>query len=496
MALSSSLTSSSPASTARYNEDFALVLTRFARALTIDKLPAAAREAAKLNIFDTLACAAAGSSAMAVPETRDQAVEWGGAQQASIWVYGDKLPAHLAAWVNGTMAHARDYDDTHDAAVLHAGVSVVPAALAAAQLRAVTGEVAPGADLLAGVAAGLETICRLGVATQISIIESGYMYTSLLGYFAATVAAARVLQLDEVQFVNALGIVYSQVSGNHQVTRDAALTKRIQPGFAAMAALQAVQLARRGIRGTQATFEGIDGFIRVYLHGRCDSDALRDGLGQRFEFTQLSYKPYPCCRFNHPAIDAALQLRRDHDIRPEDIRRIRVGLNHQAHEAVCTPIEVRQSPRTIVQAQFSIPYTVAVALIDGAVKLGHFTETALARADLLALARKVQPAVDQDIERSSGRNISPVVLQVEMNDGRFLHQRIDIPLGHPSRPIGPAELDAKVEDCMRTAALPMRGDTATELRRLVMQLETLDDASALVRTLQAARAAPFSGDKQ
>ena len=168
---------------------------------------------------------------MAVGETREQAVEWGGAPQASVLVFGDRLPAHHTAWVNGTMAHARDYDDTHDAAVLHAGVSVVPAALAAAQLAGVT----PGADFIAGVAAGLETISRLGLATRVSIIESGYMYTALFGHFAATVAASRVLRLTHAQTVNALGIAYSQVAGNHQVTRDAALTKRMQPGFAAMA---------------------------------------------------------------------------------------------------------------------------------------------------------------------------------------------------------------------------------------------------------------------
>jgi 2-methylcitrate dehydratase PrpD len=129
--------------------------------------------AAKTNIFDTLACAAAGSSAPAVGDARELALEWGGAPQATILAFGDKVPAHHAAWVNGTMAHARDYDDTHDAAVLHAGVSVVPAALAAAELR---GGV-PGREFIVAVAAGLETICRLGVATRIGIIESGFIYT-------------------------------------------------------------------------------------------------------------------------------------------------------------------------------------------------------------------------------------------------------------------------------------------------------------------------------
>lgn len=438
--------------------------------------------AAKVNVFDTLACVAAGSSAPAVAEARELAVEWGGAPQASILSFGDKVPAHHAAWVNGTMAHARDYDDTHDAAVLHAGVSVVPAALAAAELRGG----ASGADFIAGVAAGLETICRLGVATQIGIIESGFMYTPLFGHFAATVAAGRVLGLNENQMVNALGIAYSQVSGNHQVTRDGALTKRMQPGFAAKAALISVQLAQRNVRGAQATFEGIDGFLRVYLHDRCDREVLRDGLGQRYEFTQLSYKPYPCCRFNHTAIDAGLALRASKGIAAGRVRRVRVGVNRQAYEAVCTPIDARKLPPTIVHAQFSIPYNVAAALIDGRVGLGHFSESSIHREDLLALAQRVDTFVDDDIERGWSRNISPADLQIDMEDGTTHTLRVDLPLGHPSRPMSTADFDAKAADCFRVSGRSLGEKAPRQLRDLVDGLESLDDVRGLARVLEPA----------
>lgn len=460
-------------------EDYAITLSRFVTQLSFAKLPAEAVRAAKANIFDTLACAAAGSSAAGIPELRQLATQWGGAPQASILVYGEKVPAHHAAWVNGAMAHARDYDDTHDAAVLHAGVSVVPAALAAAELAGgVTGE-----DFIAGVAAGLETISRIGVATQIGIIESGYMYTSLFGHFAATVAAGRVLGLTEAQMVNALGIGYSQVAGNHQVTRDAALTKRMQPGFAAKAALVSVQMAQLGIRGVQNTFEGEDGFLRVYLHDRCDRAVLRADLGERYEFIQLSYKPYPCCRFNHPAISAALTLREAIGQRADRIRAVRVGLNHQAYQAVCTPVEVRKAPKTIVQAQFSIPYTVAAALTDGGVGLRHFSDASLAREDLLALARKVDASVSEEIERQAGRNVSPVHLEIEMDDGSTHSLRVDAPLGHPSHPMSEEDFNAKARDCMRVAARPLTDDAADRLRTQVKQLDRLNDARELINAL-------------
>jgi len=463
-------------------DDFAAVLARFACGTSIADLAAPVIAAAKANIFDTLACAAAGSSAPAVGDARELAVEWGGATQATNLAFGDKVPAHHAAWVNGTMAHARDYDDTHDAAVLHAGVSVVPAALAAAELRGGM----PGNDFIAAVAAGLETICRLGVATRIGIIESGFIYTPLFGHFAATVAAGRVLGLDVAQMINALGIAYSQVAGNHQVTRDGALTKRMQPGFAAQSALVSVQLARRGVRGAQATFEGVDGFLRVYLRDRCDRDVLRDRLGERYEFAELSYKPYPCCRFNHTAIDAALALRASAGIRPERVRRIRVGVNRQAYEAVCTPVDVRKAPRTVVHAQFSIPFTVATALVDGAVRLGHFDEAALGREDILALAHRVEAFIDEDIEREWGRNISPADLRIELDDGKTQRLRIDWPLGHPRRPMSAADFDVKAVDCFRAAARPLPEDSPRRLRSLVDGLESLDDVRSLVHILEPA----------
>ncbi len=461
-------------------EDFAAVLARFACGMSLAKLAPPVVAAAKANIFDTLACAAAGSSAPAVGDARELALEWAGAPQATILAFGDKVPAHHAAWVNGTMAHARDYDDTHDAAVLHAGVSVIPAALAAAELRSGVS----GSDFIAAVAAGLETICRLGVATRIGIVESGFMYTPLFGHFAATVAAGRVLGLDVAQMVNAIGIAYSQVAGNHQVTRDGALTKRMQPGFAAQAALVSVQLARRGVRGAQATFEGADGFLRVYLRDRCDRDALRAGLGKHYEFAELSYKPYPCCRFNHTAIDAALALRTSSRVAPDRVRRIRVGLTRQANEAVGTPLDVRRAPRTIVHAQFSIPFTVAAALIDGRVELSHFTDASIRREDILSLAQRVEPFVDSEIEREWSRNVSPAELEIETDDGRTLRERVDFPLGHPRRPMSTSDFDAKAIDCFRAAARRLPEDAPHRLREIVDRLESLDDIRSLIHVLE------------
>ena len=449
------------------------------RRIDIARLDPAVVKAVKNNIGDTLSCALAGSSAKAIAEVSGLVREWAGAPQADMFVFGGKFPAHHAAWVNGGMSHARDFDDTHDAAILHAGVSSVPAAIAAGQLR---GKLS-GADLIAAVAAGLEATCRLGVAIQVDIIESGFIYTSLLGYFGATAAAGRALGLTAEEMVNAFGIVYSSVAGNHQVTRDASLMKRLQPGLAAQAAVVAVQLAKRGIRGAQHVFQGADGFFRVYFRDRVDVDKVRDDLGKRFELLNLSYKPYPCCRDTHAAIDAMLQLRTKVQRPASDIKSIRVGVTAPGYQMVCVPEHVRLAPKTIVEAQFSIPYTVAAAWIDGKLGMRHFTDEGLQRADILDLASRVQPYVDAEIDRDWSRFVTPARVIVQFKDGETLETRVDYPKGHPKNVMTEAEFAAKTADCATFAAKPLPEGTAARLVSMIGRLETLPDISELVRVV-------------
>jgi 2-methylcitrate dehydratase PrpD len=472
-----------PAATASHapgtSSDLVVDLARFTANIDSTRLDTPVVDAVKTNILDTLSCALAGSSAKAVAEVSGLVREWGGAPQADMFVFGGRFPAHHAAWVNAGMSHARDYDDTHDAAVLHAGVSSVPAALAAGQLR---GELS-GADLIAAVTAGIETTCRLGVATKLDLIESGFIYSSLLGYFGATAAAGRALGLSEHEMLNAFGIVYSSVAGNHQVTRDASLMKRLQPGLAAQAAVVAVQLARRGIRGAQAVFEGADGFFRVYLHGQVDADKVREDLGRRFELLNLSYKPYPCCRDTHTAVDATLQVRAKVPRPASDIQTIRVGVTAPGYQMVCVPEHVRLAPRTIVEAQFSIPYTVAASWIDGGLGIRHFSDEGLQRADILDLTSLVRPYVDPEIDRDWSRFVTPAKVTVEFRDGQTAEARVDYPKGHPKNMMTEAEFEAKTADCVTFAARPLPANTAARLLLTVRRLESLGDISELVRVI-------------
>jgi 2-methylcitrate dehydratase PrpD len=467
--------------------DFNEVFARFAAGLDAGALPEPLLAAARLNVFDTLACSIAGYRAPGVQEVIDVVQDWGGKPEAQVLWTDLRVPAPNAAWFNGVAAHACDYDDTHDKAILHGGISVIPAALAAADIA---GRPVSGADFYAGVIAGLELICRIGVATKIDLIRAGFIYSALFSCFASAAAAARILRLTPEETVNAVGIAFSQAAGTHQVTRDAAVTKRMQPGFGARAGLTAVALARRGVRGAQRVFEGEDGLGRIYLQSQLDSAVLREGLGERFHFADLAYKPYPCCRMNHCAIDAALELRARPGFDWRKVTEIRALVNYPGFQAVGTPLEMRRAPKQVVQAQFSICYTIACALIHGRVGLSDFTSEALARPDVLSLAARVTPSIDAELDRRFGRNVTPARVEAVM-DGVTHKAEVLEAKGGAETPMSDRDLRLKLEDCLLFGGFdPGKADL---FEQAIAGLTKSSDVSADVRVLSATIAASAGG---
>lgn len=468
---------------APHGVDFAREFAQFSSRLSFDDLPANAVAAARLNVYDTLACTIAGFRAPGVQEVLEIVRDWGGKPEAHVLCTDLRVPAPNAAWVNGIAAHACDFDDTHDKAILHGGISVIPAALAAAEIA---GRPVSGREFYTAVAVGLELICRIGVATRIGLIQAGFIYSGLFAHFAAAAAAARILDLNVDDTVNAIGIAYTQAAGTHQVTRDGALTKRMQPGFGARSGLTAVAMARKHVRGAQNVFEGIDGLGRTYLQNELDSAVLREGLGTRYHFEDLSYKPYPSCRMNHCAIDAALEVRSQPGFDWRQVREIRANINSQGNQAVGTPLEVRRKPGNVVQAQFSICYNIACALIQGAVRLSDFTDEALKRPDILALAAKVTPIVDAELERAMGRNVTPARVEAVIGE-RVYSATVTEAKGNFTTPMSSAELRRKLEDCLAFGGF--RAAAADRFDATIAALERSTDVVADLRALSAAVAA-------
>jgi 2-methylcitrate dehydratase PrpD len=206
-------------------------------------------------------------------------------------------------------------------------------------------------------------------------------------------------------------------------------------------------LAKKGITGAMESIEGKAGLLNLYQRGEYDSAVLVQDLGTTFEVEKLSYKPYPCCRYTHAAIDVVLEITRRHDIKPEQIEEVIVSVSKEAYED-CEPKDTKANPRTIVDAQFSIPYTVSVALVKKKVGIADFTDKAINNGTVLAVSNQVKCLVSVEPNDRMGRGIAPCRVSVNMSDGNSVSNGIEVAKGHPSNPMTWEELSNKVQDCI------------------------------------------------
>lgn len=451
-------------------DSLAAALAAFASTLRWDSLPEATRAMARREVLDLVGDMAAGRALLGMPSWLQAMIGSGGLGNAPLVGGGTAAPA-MAALVNGYFAHALELDDTHDAAVLHAGASVIPAALAAAFHR---GGVS-GKRFMEAIVAGIEIVCRLGVATQLSLVEGGWIYSALLGHFGAAAAAARLLSDDPVALRSALGIAYSLTCGNHQSTREGAETKHLQPAFAAMNGFSAALMAEAGLGGVAQPFLGEDGLARVYLHDRLDAARVRRGLGEQFEIERLSFKPYPSCRLTHPAITAALQLRRQLGPQAAAIDRIDLTIGPQAYDVVGRAHAARRDPQTRLDAQFSIYWCVALALRDGKVVPAQLLSDVPPQPDLSALMARISCQTDPG---ASSRDVGACRIFATGSWGEITLS-VGQAKGSPELPLDQAELAEKF-----AANLALAGWTADRARAFAERLLLSEQADSIAFVME------------
>lgn len=452
--------------------------------MTFDQLPEATVSAAKAQLTDVVAVGLAGRDADGVRELRELTMESGGKPEALIWGTPVRVPAHDAVRVNATMSHALDFDDTYEPAVLHAGVISVPAALAMAELRSASHPVS-GEELLVSIAVGTDAAARMARAARpgVSGFEIGWHNTTLYGHFSTALIAARMLRLTEQQAVWAAGIAYHQAAGNSQAHLDGALTKRMGPGFASHAGVLAARLAQRGVRGSIGVLEGRRGLYQQYFGGEYSRDLLLGGLGTEFAGAEVAFKPWPSCRGVHTALDATLRIMADEPVVAEDVDRISVWNGPGEYPLLSSPLEQKRRPRTVVDAQFSVPWVVSAAVVDGAVTLAHLSAPALGRSDLLAVAERVTTFEDPSLARPGG---GPGAARVELRlrNGRTLSTTVTHARGEPGHPMSSEQARSKFDDCVEAAKLP--ADYGDRLLEVLDDVESLDDVRGLVDLLAVA----------
>lgn len=450
--------------------DLIFDLCRHIVATEYDHLPAEVITSTKRFILDTLGVAIAGSSAPGCPAVADMVQDWGGKEESTVIVYGGKVPSLNAALANSMMSRALDFCDTHDDCLLHANTSVLWPALAIAEMRGGIG----GKDLVAAVALGVDLMCRIALAVKDN--PAGWSITTTAGAFGSTASAGKLLGLSQKQMVDAFGIVYSQAAGNVQCIIDGALSVRMQQAFAAKAGVLSALLAQRGITGAKNVLEGKFGFFSLYEGGRWQRKWLTEGLGEHYEGTNLSIKPYPCCRGNHGAIDATLSLVQTHGLRAEDIEEVIAYLPQGPCNTVGKPFQLRESPQ--VDVQFSIYYTLATAIVRGDVGVGDFAEEKIRDPYIHQVANKIRCLPHEGVE--DPRALLPVTVEIKTKDGRKYTKRVDYAKGHPKNPMTDEECIAKFRKCSEYAARPLSGNNLNEVIDMVEHLDKVQDAGKLI----------------
>lgn len=429
----------------------------------------ARREAATRAVLDTLGVMLLGSTQPILDTVLAVTRQWGAGSEATTIGHHERLPSASAAFVNGTLAHCMDFDDTHLPSVLHPSSSVVPAVLAVAEAVGLD-----GAGALDAAAVGTEVSIRLGMAgydedARNSIFfDRGQHATSICGAVGSAVAAAMVLSGEAAVIAAAGSIAASMASGLIEANRTGGTVKRIQTGWAAHCGVTAAQLAVAGLTGPPTVLEGRFGFFRAFCGEQARPERVTERLGEHWHADDLHVKPYPCNHFTHTAIDAAIELRH-RGVRPEDVVAIDLGVPEPVLRTIAEPAAAKAAPATGYAGAFSGPYTVAAALIGGGglgVYTEDFTDAAVRRADVLEVAAKVRCHADPECSKIFPDQL-PAKLTAHLTDGRTEEVVRLSNRGGPQRPLTDDELDLKFSLNARTRHDPgTAASIAHEIRRL------------------------------
>jgi 2-methylcitrate dehydratase PrpD len=441
-----------------------------------DELPANVTEITKRSFLDGLATILAGGGlGEGCRQFVDLAIAGGGKEESTIVGFNAKVPACMAAFANGSMAHAMDFEDTHDLASVHPNAATIPAALAVAEA---VGDVS-GKQFITALALGSDIVCRLGLALKKDPLRYGWYMPPILGAFGAATAAAKLLNLTRQQIVDAFSLTFCQATCSAELIHSPrSVVRAIRDAFSAQAGVLSAQLAQRGISGFEQPIEGKAGLFRLYARQDYDLSVLTHGLGQIFEGANVSFKPWPSCRGTHSFLETTLQLMDTHDLQADDIEEIKLTISSAPIDRMLyEPLKRKQNPMTAIDAKFSLPFVVAVAAVHRRVTLSHFMPQGLRDPAVLEVARKVSCEVDSKLEANQG------FIKMRVRDKVISLKVPQLPYGHPTKPMSRQALIAKFTDCAAHSAKQIRKDDLSKLTQLILHLEDVNSMEEVVSYL-------------
>ena len=412
-------------------------LARFVAGLSLDTVPRPVVEQATLLALDTLGNGLAAAGDDFGRAALDVAERLGGAPESALLGRATRVAAANAVLANATLAHGLDFDDTREDAIVHTGCVAVTTALAVGEAVG-----ASGRAMLEALIAGVEVMCRVGLAVPGALHARHFHPTAIAGGFGAVAAAGRLQRLSDAQLTHAFGIVGSQASGIIEYLADGSWTKRMHPGWAAHAGVVATLLARGGFTGPASVLEGEHGLYAAFAggHDAARLDGLLGTFGTTWELAELTLKPYPCGSIAQPYMDCAARLRARDGISADAITAIRCRTSPGPVPRLWEPLAAKHTPPNGYAAKFSLPYLIAVILVKGRAGLAEFTDAPVRDRDVLRLASRLTYELDPTIDYPR-QFVGDV--EVTLADGRRLRERQDRPRGGPDAPLTRAEIEAK-----------------------------------------------------
>jgi 2-methylcitrate dehydratase PrpD len=452
-------------------------LAEFAAGLRYENLPADVVAMAKRCVLDSLGCGIYGSRTPWVDSVVRTVNLFGQAQTASAWgrpVHADPLGAAL---INGTAAQGYELDDCHDQSMSHYGAGVVPAVLAVAQAMGPF----DGKEIVTAVVAGYEVGTRIGNTVSPSAFHRGFHPCGLTSTFAAAAAIATLLGLDTDHYVNALGLAGSQAAGL-MASQFGAMAKRFHSGKAAQNGIIAALAAREGLTGVRDVLEApYGGFCSTYS-AEYDLDYAVTGLGEHWEILRNGFKQYSSLASSQTSVDALRAIMARDGVTADDVAAVLIETTEMVHVHCGWPYVPNGET---IAAQMNLPYTAAVTLIDGTAFIDGYTDDRLADPRILELAGRVKVVVAPDLDALGKDEMRAVRVTLTTKAGREHTESVLYRSGHWRNPLSDADIAAKFRNL---ATRVITGDAATEIQRVVLDLEHQDDpVAALAAHVQKER---------
>ena len=441
-------------------------------------VPEAARAAAKIFLFDSLGVALSGAAIAQSAMVLNTARAWGSGADARVWGSALTLPAPSAAMVNAFNIHNQEFDCVHERAVVHPMAVILATLFAVAERKSARQKNVSGVAFLAALALAVDVAATIGMCATKPL---RFFRPAMCGCLGAAAGAALLQGLNKAQMRDAFGLAYSQLAGTMQAHVEGTPTLALQVAFAARAAVCAVDLAAAGFRGPHKILDGQHGYFALFEPGAAP-DAAFSELGEIWQITRVSHKPFPTGRAAHGGIAGLRTLMAQHGFAAKDVESVVLTAPPLIRQLVDRPM-LRDVTRdetckmNISYARLCLPFLAAVTMRDGTVTLDAYRADYLDSPDIFLLASVVKLVPDKNLDPNA---LAPQHLTVRLKDGRIFEHAMPAVFGAPEAPMSAIDQREKFDDCCRHALNPLSPAGIQTLVDAIDNIEQLHDVSSLL----------------